>query len=673
MRINSSLALAIVASLSSVATHASAAELWRDAAPSPSLARAASGGAPAIRDLPTRYRAVLLDTSRFGALSRGASTAPPAKLELPLPDGGTSVFDLTRSDVLPPGLAAKFPRLQSLHGRDTSGREVRVDMARDGIHAMVRDPGGDWIVRPEASGGATARGGSRHLVFRRADAPSVGWTEGAPDTSRDSSTRRGGARRQGADGTPMLRTFRLAMTATSAYTAKMGGTVEDGLAGIVRMVNRLNGIFESELGVHFVLAEGNDRLVFVRPEDDPFDLVAPGIGASDQQAIRMNVTIANDTIGETAYDVGHVLDGRRDAGLAGTLGNTCMPWSGNKARLHQAKAAGITGSEKPFGDAFHVDFVAHELAHQFGAHHTFSGCNGRNEDASSSYAPGSGSTIMGYAGICPRNNLQAHSDPYFHAASIEQIHAWLDDMGGECAASRSHPSPPPVIDTRGWEKPILVPARTPFRLQGAASFADPSANLTYTFEQMDLGWLQHPTSDLVDNGNGPLFRSRPPRASGAQTFPSMSVLLGEEAAGLGDALPETDRTLHFRMTVRDGLDQRSHVVSADRTVRVIDTGEAFAVEAPMEGALLRRGRTRQVRWNVADTVAPPIACSKVDIDLSLDGGKSFLDTPLAAGVANKGRLTVTIPQDTARSHDARLRVGCTDGRFFALSNRVEIR
>lgn len=153
----------------------------------------------------------------------------------------------------------------------------------------------------------------------------------------------------------------------------------------------------------------------------------------------------------------------------------------------------------------------------------------------------------------------------------------------------------------------------------------------------------------------------------------MSVLLGSERMGLGDALPKYDRTLRFRMTVRDNLDQRSHVVGADRTVRVIDTGEAFAVEAPMQGALLRQGKSRLVRWNVADTVAPPIRCTKVDIDLSIDGGKTFIDTPLAAAVANKGRFTVTIPQDTTRTHDARLRVGCSDGRFFALSERIEIR
>ena len=674
MRINPSLALAIAVALGTATTNASAADLWRDTASTPTPAGAASRGAMANDDMPARYRTVLLDTGRLDVLSRGAPTAPPERIELPLPDGGVSVFELERSNVLPPGLAARFPHLQSLKGTDAAGREVRIDITRQGIHALVRDESGDWMVRPESNTATTSRSGSRHLVFRRGDAPAPAWTEGTPEEGIGTPfTTRGEARRKGSDGTPLLRTFRLAMTATSAYTEKMGGTVEAGLAGIVRTVNRLNGIFESELGVHFVLAEGNDRLVFVRPEDDPFDRIAPGKGATDEQAVRLNVKVARDAIGDDAFDVGHVLDGRRNAGLAGTLGNTCMPWSGNEARLKQAKAAGMTGSAKPFGDAFHVDYVAHELGHQFGAHHTFAGCSGRTEDPASTYAPGSGSTIMGYAGICPRNNLQAHSDAYFHAASLEQIHAWLDDMGGACAVTRPNVAPAPAVDTTGWDKPLLVPARTPFRLTGTASFADPLANLTYTFEQMDLGWLQDPASDLVDTSRGPLFRSRPPQTTGTQTFPAMGVLLGHERVGLGDAFPESDRTLRFRMTVRDNLDQRSHVVSADRTVRIIDTGEAFAVEAPMQGALLRQGKSRLVRWNVADTVAPPIRCTKVDIDLSVDGGKTFIATPLAAAVPNKGRFTVTIPENTARTHDARLRVGCADGRFFALSDRIEIR
>ncbi|SEW20327.1 reprolysin-like metallopeptidase [Luteibacter sp. 329MFSha] len=669
MRLKTTLSFAIAACLGTASMSATAASLWRDG---PTVSTTAARAADT--DMPSRYRSVILDRAGLAA-TRSARGAAPARLELPLPDGGQTVFELEDANVLPASLAAKYPNLRSLKGKDAAGRQVRLDIARDGVHAIVRDEAGDWMLRPESAGGSRAKGADRHIVFRRADAPMSTWTENAGIGSAATIAPGAAPFRRGAapEGTPVLRTFRLAMTATSSYTAKMGGTIEDGLAGIVRTVNRVNAIFENDLGVHFVLAENNDRLVFPNKALDPFELAAPGAGLSDFDAANMNVLVTREKLGEDAFDVGHLLDGRRDAGVAGQIGNTCMPWSGDEARLHQAKAAGMTGSAHPFGDAFHVDFVAHELGHQFGAHHTFNGCTGDHEDTDSNVEPGSGSTIMGYAGICPRNNLQAHSDPYFHAASIEQIGTWLDGIGGECAATRPNTAPVPVIDTTGWNKPVLVPAQTPLRLQAVASFADPRANITYTFEQMDRGPLQPADEDLVDLRRGALFRSRPPQARGEQTFPAMDVLLGNEPAGLGDALPQYDRNLHFRLTARDNRDHRSHVVSADRTVRVVDTGEAFAIEAPAAGTVLRRGKARQVRWNVAGTAVAPIGCPKVDIDLSVDGGKTFLATPLAVAVANKGRATVTLPAEMTPTRNARLRVECADGRFFALSPEIEIR
>lgn len=641
--------------------------LWRDA---PSTQQRAS--ARASSDLPTSTRRVILDQDALeSTMRRMRGSKSPSSLALPLPAGGNSTFMLEPSGVLPPGLASRYPDLKSMRGEDAEGRRVRIDMGPNGIDATVRDPAGDWLVRPEAPAAPNARSGERfHAVFRRAVATRRPHGENADMHEASAQDDDAGGRRTD---TPAYRTFRIAMTATPSFTRSQGGTRTQALQAIVTAVNRVNRIYERDFGVHLVLAEDNDKLVFTPDEPDPFGDLKPDDGTYDIDMALRNVEVVSRALGDDAFDVGHLLDARRDSGIVGAIGNTCTRWTGRTEDRDLSKAAGMTGSARPFGDPFHVDFIAHELGHQFGASHTFNGCSRAQRAAGTALEPGSGSTVMGYAGLCGQQDLQPHSDDYFHGASVEEVGAWLAGAGGACATTEIATARPPWLDTEGWRRPIRVPARTPFQLTGLARFTEAGARTSYTFEQMDMGDFQVDAT-LTDRGSGPLFRSRKPHMDGTQTFPAMAVLLGSEKADQGDTLPTSDRRLRFRMTVRDereGL--RTPAVYAERVVEVVDTGRAFAVTAPLRSATLRRGKPHIVRWVPADTAKAPIDCPSVRIDVSIDAGSSFLDMPLARQLPNEGRAKVVIPADIAPSTDARLRIACADGRFFAISPRLQVR
>ena len=76
----------------------------------------------------------------------------------------------------------------------------------------------------------------------------------------------------------------------------------------------------------------------------------------------------------------------------------------------------------PAGDGFDIDYVVHEIGHQMGATHTFT--FSAETGSTSQMEPGSGITIMGYAGITNQDD-SSHSIASYHAISISQIQANL--------------------------------------------------------------------------------------------------------------------------------------------------------------------------------------------------------------------------------------------------------
>ena len=320
------------------------------------------------------------------------------------------------------------------------------------------------------------------------------------------------------------------------------------------------------------------------------------------------------------------------------------------------------------------------MGHQFGGNHTFNGTTGScsgNGGSDVAFEPGSGITIMAYAGICGVQNVAAHSIDTFHAASFDEIVAFSRDSaeGGSCGTASTSTNRPPVVTN-----PVdgfSIPKGTPFELTGAAT--DPDGDgLAYQWEQFDLGAAGAPNAAAtVTTSTPPLFRNFAPTLSPTRVFPQISDIVGNTQT-IGEILPQVPRAMNFRLTVRDNYRvptvgapdttesfERGGVASEDLSFNIANVGP-FLVSFPSVAGLTFNGRSTQTfTWDVAGTTAAPVSCPNVDIFLSTDGGFTYPITVIS-GVANDGSQDVTIPN--VGTTTARAKVKCANNVFFDISN-----
>jgi chitodextrinase len=579
---------------------------------------------------------------RFGEARRNGII-----LSIPNENGVLENFNVYENPVLDPALAARYPEIKSYIGIgiDNPTATSYFSVSPLGFKAMTLSADKAAVFIEPISQDLTT-----YTVYRKSDKTRSLSTfecsvidDVVPQV--DPSTLRPNAD----DST--LRTFRLAMSCTGEYTAYFGGTKALALAAINNSITRCNGVFEKDFGVRLVIIANTDLVIYTSASTDPY---AAATSLSQWNA-QLQSTLTS-VIGDANYDVGHLFGASGGGGNAGCIGCVCV--NGSKGSAYTSPANGI-----PSGDTFDIDYVAHELGHQFGANHTFSMSN---EGTGANMEPGSGSTIMGYAGITSQD-VQPHSDAYFHAISIQQVtnNIKAKTCQTNTATGNSVPTANAGLD-------YTIPKSTPFVLTGSGSDANGDA-LTYNWEQFDnAASTATGTSSAASatRTSGPTFRSYNSSTSPVRYFPRIQSVLTGATTTAGteitvEALPSVARTMNFRLTVRDNRAGGSANNSDDMKVTVNATAGPFTVSAPNTAVTYAGNSSQTVTWNVAGTTANGVNCANVDILLSTDGGLTYPYT-LVAATPNDGTQAVTIPNVAGTTN--RIMVKGTNHIFFDVSN-----
>ncbi|MET3037752.1 reprolysin-like metallopeptidase [Chryseobacterium sp. NRRL B-14859] len=453
------------------------------------------------------------------------------------------------------------------------------------------------------------------------------------------------------------RTYRLAVSVNGEYTQLAGG-VPGAAARINATINRVNGVFEKDLGIHMIVQD-LPQIIFTDPATDPYSnvIINPNgtYSAPNGWNLQVQRTLTNTPgVGNGAYDVGHFFGHRGGGGSAGRVGNVCInPVNNNDAT---SKGAGITSpsiADQPFGDTFDIDYVAHELGHQFGGRHTMSV---QNPQTDIPIEPGSGSTIMSYAGITVAN-VQMNSDAYFHAINIEQIQTYVNSKS--CGINTPVTNTPPVIQPLPNK---VIPKGTAFVLTASATDAqnDP---MTYAWEQYDISTSLF-NSLSSTRTSGATFRSLPPVESPTRYFPKLSTVLNGDLTTAQDweLLPSVSRIMNFKVTVRDNNPNIAQQQTQSSLVKLnVGNDGPFKVTSNtvynnMPGA---------VTWDVVNTNGSPYNVQNVKIDYTTDNGNTW--TVITPSTPNDGVEPFSF-SSLATGSNIKIRVSAIDNVFYAIGN-----
>ncbi|SFZ90513.1 Por secretion system C-terminal sorting domain-containing protein [Flaviramulus basaltis] len=577
-------------------------------------------------------------------------------IDFPLANGSFETFRIIEAPILHPDLQASMPNSRTYVGQSTTNpvNRIRFSITSRGLNTMLQSSeGGMQFIDP------TSFGGNNYMVYKKKDLPALkeGFICNVIDEIPLKKTSNFKTQMQKNANDGILRTFRLAIASTIEYSefhwmaaglsaidteADKKNAVMDAM--IITM-NRVNGIFENELSISMEFVANNKDVIFI--DSDSFTNDDADFLIDESQ------TVIDNIIGNSNYDIGHTFS--TGGGGVAELNSPCN--SGSKAR-------GITGSSSPVGDSYDIDFVAHEMGHQFGSPHTFNGntgnCVGTNRNASSAYEPGSGTTIMAYAGICSPQNVQTQSDAYFHQKSLQMIWDNITTGFSICGAQSFTNNSAPTAEAGAS---YTIPISTPYKLTGSSTDLNGTSTHTYTWEQYNLGNAGLPKED--DISEGPLVRSFEGTDNATRYIPRLQDLAINGGSTTWEKLASISRNINFQLTVRDN-DSRGGQTATDNMVATTTTaaGPFLVTSQSTTGISWPQGSSQTITWDVAGTTGNGVNTANVNILLSTDRGLNY-DTILASSVPNDGSQDITVPNIMAGF--CRIMVEGDGNIFFAIN------
>ena len=597
-------------------------------------------------DLTVLRQALLTASDRF------AENRTSAVISLPNAEGKLERFRVYEASNFARDLQAQFPEIRSYVGQgiDDKYARLRLSINPRGINTMVsRADKPSEYMEPYSTDGKV------HVVYNservKGKIPFTCSTPVEQALMNDLTDRASSVSRSS---TGQLLNFRLAMSVTPEYTSyhhtllALATAKTSALAAINTTLTRVNGVFETDFAIHMNLVN-NMTIIYDGTTEDPY-------GATDTGYNSQLQTTLTNVVGDANYDVGHLMANVGNNGNAGCIGCVCST----------GKGRGYTTSTTPVGDNFDIDYVAHEIGHQFGANHSFSNSN---EGSGVNMEVGSGVTIMGYAGITDYDT-HLHSIDVFHAGNIAQVQANMATKSCQTTVTITH-SAPVVNAGSNW----TIPLSTPFMLTGSATDAGGADAITYTWEQFDNASGAPSTTNAnsaasATKTTGPNWVNYQDSASPVRYFPKMSSILTGSTTTPGidvmaEALSSVARNLNFRLTARDnvlGQGQTGYdemiVTVANKTALTITM--AASTTYPV-------GSTQTVVWTGAtgttghSTIA---GGANVDISFSADNGATW--SILLTNTPNDGTQSVTLPAGIAAPF-CRFMVKASANIFFNIS------